>query len=143
MTKKEIRDIVRQKRKEYGRVEADSTIICARIAELEDFKNARTILCYTPMRGEVDVRSLFTYGKRLILPEDNPFPDPSTIDFAVIPGVAYDRNGNRLGRGGGFYDRLIPKLRCTTVGPAFSFQIFDEIPMEEWDVPVSRVITEE
>ena len=140
--KQEIRDLIRQRRREYDRVAEDSAVICARIAAMPGFREAATVLLYSPMRGEVDVRPLAAFGKNVILPEDEPFPDPSTIDFAVIPGVAYDVRGNRLGRGGGYYDRLIPKLRCRTVGPAFSFQIFDSIPMEEWDCPVDEVITE-
>lgn len=141
-TKSDIREEIRLRRREYDRVEEDSAVICGRIAALPEFISAHTVLSYSPMRGEVDVRPLSGYGKKMVHPEDEPFPDPSTIDFAIVPGVAYDRQNNRLGRGGGYYDRLIPKLRCRTVGPAFSFQVLNEIPMEEWDCPVDAVVTE-
>lgn len=141
-TKQEIREFIRQQRREYDRVAEDSALICGKIAAMPEFIGAGTVLSYSPMRGEVDVRPLAAFGKKIVLPEDEPFPDPSSIDFAVVPGVAYDRAANRLGRGGGYYDRLISQLRCITVAPAFSFQIFDEVPMEPWDRPVDRVVTE-
>lgn len=141
-TKAEIREYIRSRRREYDRVAEDSAVICGKIAGMPEFREAKTVLSYTPMRGEVDVRALSRYGKTMVLPEDDPFPDPSTIDFAIVPGVAYDRSNNRLGRGGGYYDRLIPQLRCRTVAPAFSFQIFDEVPMDSWDRPVDVVVTE-
>ena len=68
--------------------------------------------------------------------------DPSQIEFAVIPGVAFDSGCNRMGRGKGFYDRLLPYLNCTTVGLGFDFQIVEKIPCEIFDKPLDMVITE-
>jgi 5-formyltetrahydrofolate cyclo-ligase len=60
-----------------------------------------------------------------------------------VPGVAFDLQGNRLGRGKGWYDRLIEKLsRATFVALAYDFQIVDEVPSEEWDQKVHYLITE-
>jgi 5-formyltetrahydrofolate cyclo-ligase len=60
-----------------------------------------------------------------------------------VPGVAFDLRGNRLGRGKGWYDRLIKELRgATFVALAYDFQIVDEVPTEEWDQRVHYVITE-
>jgi 5-formyltetrahydrofolate cyclo-ligase len=60
-----------------------------------------------------------------------------------VPGVAFDLRGNRLGRGKGWYDRLIEKLgRATFVALAYDFQIVDEVPAEEWDQKVHYLITE-
>lgn len=64
------------------------------------------------------------------------------IDLAIIPGIAFDSRCNRLGRGKGFYDRLLPQLKCRTIGLAFSFQIVDEIPCEPFDKPLDMVLTE-
>ena len=51
-----------------------------------------------------------------------------------VPGVAFDLRGNRLGRGKGWYDRLIKKLgQAILVALAYDFQIVDEVPAEEWD----------
>jgi 5-formyltetrahydrofolate cyclo-ligase len=60
-----------------------------------------------------------------------------------VPGVAFDLRGNRLGRGQGWYDRLIKHLeRATFVALAYDFQIVDEVPAEEWDQRVHYIITE-
>ena len=60
-----------------------------------------------------------------------------------VPGVAFDMRGNRLGRGKGWYDRLIETLgRATFVALAYDFQIVDEVPAEEWDQRVHYLITE-
>jgi 5-formyltetrahydrofolate cyclo-ligase len=60
-----------------------------------------------------------------------------------VPGVAFDLRGNRLGRGKGWYDRLIEKLgQATFVALAYDFQIVNEVPAEEWDQRVHYLITE-
>ena len=68
------------------------------------------------------------------------FTDYSRIDLAVIPGMAFTPEGDRLGRGKGFYDRLIPLLSCPLVGLAFPFQMVDSIPTELHDRRVDEVI---
>lgn len=66
------------------------------------------------------------------------------IDAVIIPGVAYDERGNRLGYGGGYYDRLIPMLRpdCVRIGACFDEQVLAEIPAEEHDATVDVVVTQ-
>ncbi|MDO4629741.1 MAG: 5-formyltetrahydrofolate cyclo-ligase [Planctomycetia bacterium] len=66
------------------------------------------------------------------------------IDLAVIPGIAFDARGRRLGQGGGYYDRLLPCLRpeVPTIGLAFECQIVPEIPCEAHDSGVKYLITE-
>lgn len=73
--------------------------------------------------------------------------DPSIaldgLDAVVVPGVVFDRHNNRLGRGGGYYDRFMQSLpSCIpTIGLAFDFQIVDQIPsLEAHDIPVSVVL---
>lgn len=68
--------------------------------------------------------------------------DPSQIEMMVIPGVAFDRRGNRMGRGKGFYDRLLQTAKATKIGVGYEFQLMDEIPVEEHDVPMDIVITQ-
>ncbi len=70
--------------------------------------------------------------------------DPSTLDLVVVPGVVFDRNGYRIGYGGGYYDRFIPRLsqNTTTVSLAFDMQLVDKIPTSEYDVAVQYIITE-
>lgn len=67
--------------------------------------------------------------------------NPADVEFAIIPGVAFDHAGNRLGRGKGFYDRLMPNLsNALTVGVCYAFQIVDSIPVAKFDIPVDIVI---
>lgn len=66
----------------------------------------------------------------------------SEIDVALIPAVAFDHIGHRIGFGGGYFDRLLKKLRCVTIGLAYEFQIIDKVPTHVYDVPVDYIITE-
>lgn len=70
--------------------------------------------------------------------------DPKIIDLVILPGIAYDRNGYRIGFGGGYYDRFIPLLRkdCILLAPAYAFQVLDHIPSEPFDRPVHLIVTE-
>jgi 5-formyltetrahydrofolate cyclo-ligase len=69
---------------------------------------------------------------------------PDTFDLVLVPGAAFTAKGGRLGRGGGFYDRLLssPGFRASKVGVCFDRQILDEIPLEPHDQSVDRVVTE-
>ena len=67
--------------------------------------------------------------------------DYHQIDLAFIPGMAFDQHRHRLGRGKGFYDRLLPHLyNAYKVGVCFDFQFLDHIPSEEWDVVMDEVV---
>ena len=71
------------------------------------------------------------------------FSDLDKVDMIVVPGVAFDRHKNRMGRGRGSYDRLLKSTpNATKVGVAFDFQIFDSIPVEDFDVPMDVVVSE-
>lgn len=63
---------------------------------------------------------------------------PEELDFAVIPGLGFSTAGDRLGQGGGFYDRILPSIRCPTWGAAFDCQM-GPVPREPHDVPVQNV----
>ena len=74
---------------------------------------------------------------------DSPRVAHEDIDAVIVPGVAYDVAGRRLGYGGGYFDRLLPLLRpdCARVGVAFDEQILESIPAEEHDAEVDIVVT--
>lgn len=78
---------------------------------------------------------------------EEPHGDETTgideIDMVVVPAVAYDRKGNRVGRGKGYYDRLLAESRATKVGVGYDFQLVDEIDSEAHDVTMDIVITSE
>ncbi|GAG04630.1 unnamed protein product, partial [marine sediment metagenome] len=65
------------------------------------------------------------------------------IDLAVVPGLAFDKSGRRLGRGGGYYDKFLASLPLATprIGLAFDFQLVKDIPVLSHDVCVTRVIS--
>ena len=86
-----------------------------------------------------------TWGIREPIPDRCPAVDPEGADFALIPGVAFDRRGRRLGYGGGFYDRLISGVLpdgVPLVSGAFEVQVVDEVPVGPQDAPVDAVVTE-
>lgn len=66
------------------------------------------------------------------------------LDLVIVPGVAFDREGRRLGRGGGYFDRFLEKVpkRVPRIGLAFRFQVVKTLPAETHDQPVTRVITD-
>jgi len=68
---------------------------------------------------------------------------PEEIDWALVPGVAFGERGDRLGRGGGYYDRLLPQLRtdAQTWSLAFDCQVLESLPTEPHDVPVYGIAT--
>lgn len=69
---------------------------------------------------------------------------PKTLDWVIVPGVAFDRRKNRLGRGLGFYDRFLSRLtpRAVRAGLAFSFQIISRLPVERHDKTMHLIVTE-
>lgn len=76
-------------------------------------------------------------------PQGDDVADIADIELVVVPAVAYDRRGNRVGRGKGYYDRLLAHTRAVKIGVGYDFQLLDEeIPAEPHDVPVDMVITE-
>jgi 5-formyltetrahydrofolate cyclo-ligase len=71
--------------------------------------------------------------------------DPGEIDCVIVPGSAFDREGGRLGYGGGFYDAYLRLLRpdVPRVAGAFACQLCDEVPMEGHDLRIDALVTEE
>ncbi len=76
-------------------------------------------------------------------PDGNDLTDIADIELIIVPAVAYDRHGNRVGRGKGYYDRLLAGSRATKVGVGYDFQLIDDaIDTDSHDVPVDIVITQ-
>lgn len=75
---------------------------------------------------------------------DAPVAAPGSLDVIVIPALAYDHHGVRLGRGKGYYDRTVPHFipRATLVGVCFSQSLVVSLPREAWDLRVAYVVTE-
>jgi 5-formyltetrahydrofolate cyclo-ligase len=177
MTKKELRELIRERKKQHttdqllAYSQQIKYILLERIAKEE---NCHTLLLYHSLPDEVYthdlIQTLYAQGYTILLPtvvgdelalhvyegedamntgasfgiqESNGilFTDLDRIDLAIIPGMAFTQQGNRLGRGKGFYDRLLPKLHCPLIGLAFPFQILSSIPTEPHDIRMNEVIT--
>jgi 5-formyltetrahydrofolate cyclo-ligase len=68
--------------------------------------------------------------------------DPRLLDAAIVPGLAFDRAGRRLGYGQGYFDRFLKGLALQRIGLAYGFQLVPELPSEPWDVPMHWVVTD-
>lgn len=151
-----------------------SLALCAQLAAFPAFAAARVVAIFDPMPSEPAIDLLWETAPRTflyprvegagirLLPVQDPselqtpghgllFREPPSVEGAVeapqvvlIPGLAFTRDGRRLGRGGGYYDRLLAGLPAETVRIAvcFEFQVLEELPIEEHDQPVHAVATE-
>ena len=95
---------------------------------------------------EVESRSDLAPGAYGILEPETPAIDTASMGpcLIVVPGVAFTVRGERMGRGGGHYDRLMAELplHAITVGLAYSFQLLDYLPQADWDQRLNFVVTE-
>ncbi len=146
--------------------------VCDTVTGLAAFRDAGVVMAFVAVRDELDTaalcRRVLADGKVLVLPRTTaagievvpsdladlapgafgiPEPtgdavDPAVVDLVVVPGLAFDRDGRRLGTGGGYYDRLLPRLRpdAVVIGVCFTEQLLDRVPTEATDVAVAVVI---
>ena len=144
--------------------------ILDQLEKMTCFCEAKTVLLYYPIQNEVDVLPLvkkYKHEKTLLFPVSHrhgmtvhPYagnknmhrgkfgiPEPTTpayegkIDLVIVPAVAFDAKGRRLGRGGGYYDRFIKKLtHAELVGVGYDFQLVEEVPAARHDQHVHRII---
>lgn len=135
------------------------------------FQQARIVMLYHSLPDEVNTHDFiekWRYSKRIILPtvvgddivpveltpqtefvtgdfniqepQDNPYT--GTYDLIVVPGIAFDKRGNRIGRGRGYYDRfLCQHSDVPTIGICFDFQLVDHVPTEPTDIQMDEVVT--
>lgn len=70
--------------------------------------------------------------------------DPAELDAVVVPGACFDLAGYRIGYGGGYYDRFLPRLRadCLTIGFGYDWQVVPELRPDPWDQPLSHLVTD-
>ena len=169
--KQRVRELLVQKRRMLLPEERKSLseLILSQLEAMSCFRDAKSILLYYPKNNEVDVLPLFKRhkDKTLLLPVThrremtaNPYegndkmhrgkfgiPEPTTspftgqIDLIVVPAVAFDKQGHRLGRGGGYYDRFIKKHpHAILIGVGYDFQLIEEVPTLNHDQKVHRII---
>jgi 5-formyltetrahydrofolate cyclo-ligase len=71
-----------------------------------------------------------------------PMVEPGELELVLVPGVAFDRRGYRLGFGGGFYDRFLPRVTATTIGIAYAMLVVECVPNDEFDRRVEWLASE-
>lgn len=118
-------------------LEAGKRVVCPRVA------SRAAGLTLHEVRDLGDLRS-----GTLNIPEPDPGAPavaPEELDWVLAPGVAFDAACNRLGRGAGHYDRLLPRVRrdVEVWAAAFEVQVLDVLPVEPHDVPLTGVVTPE
>ncbi len=111
---------------------------------LLEIQKATNILSYSVIGAEVDLTEfnnfiLCSSGKKIFYPES--LKDDCEIDVAIIPGLLFDLRGFRLGRGKGYYDKLLPKLSCISIGIGFDFQIVKKLPSDTHDFKMDCLVT--
>jgi 5-formyltetrahydrofolate cyclo-ligase len=152
-------------------VAAASTALCQRLAAWPVLQEAQAVLTYLAFRNEPDLGLLFDLlphvrwaaprveGGRLVLHLYDParlvrhrfgmlepaadlrVVDPTALDLVLVPGVAFDRRGGRLGFGGGYYDRFLPTTPALRVGVTHDCCLTDELPCGEHDQRMDWVVT--
>lgn len=107
----------------------------------------KTILLPCVCGNELELRR-FECAENLCPGESYDIPEPvgevysglDKIDFVIVPGMAFDAWGNRLGRGKGYYDRILKDCPAYKAGLCFAFQFVEHVPTDEYDVRVDTVI---
>ena len=116
------------------------------LAFIDEWKGRKHIILPTVVGDDIVPVETTLEGKmvegdfHILEPENNPYE--GSFDLIVVPGMAFDRDGHRLGRGRGYYDRFLSKYpEVKTIGICFDFQFLESIPTEPHDRRVDEVIT--
>ena len=132
---------------------ARSKKLCAGVAAFAEWRAAERMLLFSPFRTEPQIAPLemaaLASGRQVfIIPptlrEESELQLPFKPDFILVPGLAFTKDNHRLGRGSGFYDRLLAGRAASAfkLGLCFAFQIHDRIPHEAHDAILDAVITD-
>ena len=117
-------------------------------AFIRKWSNEKRILLPVVVGDELELRiysgpeDMATGSYGIEEPTGEIFTDYAAIEFIAVPGVAFDAKGNRLGRGKGYYDRLLPRIpSACKAGICFPFQLVEEVPADSYDVRMDIIIT--
>ena len=88
-----------------------------------------------------DIHTMTTGDFGISEPTGEIFTDYKKIDLCIIPGLAFDNEGGRMGRGKGFYDRFLPQTHCHKMGICFPWQIVPKIDCAPWDIRMDEVVS--
>lgn len=162
--------IIQRKTMSDNEVITKSSLICNKILNSKCYKESSVVYCYFAVNNEVNLNLLITHalnnGKIIALPKvegkDIKFyeiksfedlkpgyyniPEPVTdieapkADLIIVPGVAFSKEGARLGYGGGFYDRFLADNQIYSIGVGYDFQLKDNVPTEEFDRILNEIV---
>ena len=123
-----------------------SNQIVSILFEQQIWQIANHIHCYKSKGREVITEDIINRaeqeGKKVWYPGEYSSSNWPKTDLAIVPGVLFDNKGNRIGRGGGWYDKLLSSIVSYSIGLAYDYQIVEDISTEEHDVAVDMIITE-
>jgi 5-formyltetrahydrofolate cyclo-ligase len=134
--------------------ESLSEEICERVLQMDPWLEARSIVLFaplpsepitTPLKIDCEARKVSV----VVIPQaartEAELHLPETIDLILVPGLAFSKDRHRLGRGGGFFDRLLAGRAkdAFKIGICFSFQLLDPIPTEPHDILMDAVVTDD
>ncbi|MBR2184790.1 MAG: 5-formyltetrahydrofolate cyclo-ligase [Prevotella sp.] len=149
MNKEELRKYIFEQTKGHSTQELEdaSRTICEKLMEHEKIKKAETIVLFWSMKNEVKTHDLIprlVRDKNVIIitqsADTKPVVPPSDA-VIIVPGIAFDNRGYRLGRGKGYYDRYLSKLEENyKIGICFPWQMIEKVPTDSHDVCVNEVI---
>lgn len=152
MNKTEVRKYISEQNKLHPADEMAtlSQQICDKILKHKAIESANTVVLFWSMKSEVDTHELtaeLVKKKNVILltqSADTPPVLPPRDAVIIVPGMAYDAMGHRLGRGKGYYDRFLSELKDNyKIGICFPWQMAENLPVESHDMRVNEVLTAE
>lgn len=171
LSKKQLRRLIRERKAAMApeQMQEEADLVFQDIEQTDIFQNAHTILLYYSLPDELPTHRVverWATMKEVYLPrvagkdleivrydghldDNNSFHVPEPVgpavdivpDIIIVPGMAFDTEGHRLGRGGGFYDRLLSRMHTFTIGVALNCQICHDIPCEPHDCTMHMVMT--
>lgn len=110
---------------------AEKTLLLPRVTEHSSME----------LRLYTGLDSLVKGAFGIMEPTGQPYTDYQKIDVAIIPGMAFDIDGHRLGRGRGYYDRFLTQIpKARKIGVCFPFQLVDKVPTEQTDIQMDEII---
>jgi 5-formyltetrahydrofolate cyclo-ligase len=131
--------------------QALSEEVCDRILQMRQWQEAESVLLFSPLPSEPIIAPLkldcdARKVPEILIPQSprNELHLPDQLDLILVPGLAFSKDRHRLGRGGGFFDRLLAGRAANAfkLGICFSFQLLDHVPTEAHDVLMDAIATE-
>ena len=138
---------MRAMRRALPDIDRRSELLWEHVWELPAIIDADIVMVFDSIHGEPITEPFkqrcVAAGKTVVVPEER--PGAHTVDVVIVPGVAFTAEGDRLGQGGGWYDRFLTEIRpdCPAIGVGFAPQIVDSLPVEPHDVRLDLVVTDE